>query len=433
MRVLMLSWEYPPVMVGGLGRHVHALATALAKDGCQVTVVTRQGGSAPLEEHIDGVRVIRAPEDPPLFPLTSETLLSWTMAFNHALTRAALHAAATSEQPYDIVHAHDWLVTHAAVTLKHALGLPLVATIHATEAGRHSGWLPEQTNRCIHSVEWWLTYEARRVLVCSAYMRWEVSRLFELPRGKVQVVPNGVQPQLWQIPQRATAAARARYPTTGPLIVYAGRLVYEKGVQDLLAAVPELRAKHPGLHVAIAGDGPHRQELEEQVRQLRIGSAVSFTGFLNDQELPALLAAADALVAPSRYEPFGMIALEAFAAGTPVVAASTGGLAEIIDPGVTGLTFPAAQPAALAASVDALLADEVLARRLARQAKTTARREHDWGAIAGHTVAAYQKATADERSFAARVAAGGAHASSTAQPRIVVPSGNLLSDEAAAP
>jgi Glycogen synthase len=103
MRVLMLSWEYPPVMVGGLGRHVHALATSLAAAGHHVTVVTRHGADAPLEEEHEGVRVIRAPEDPPLFPLSNDTLLAWTMAFNHALTRAALHAAQTSDAPYDVV------------------------------------------------------------------------------------------------------------------------------------------------------------------------------------------------------------------------------------------------------------------------------------------------------------------------------------------
>src|SRR5690606_26414024 len=151
------------------------------------------------------------PEDPPRFPFRNSTLLAWTMAFNHALTRAALHAVQTADAPYDVVHAHDWLVTHAAVTLKHFLHVPLVATVHATEAGRHQGWLPEETNRSIHAVEWWLTYQARRVLVCSAYMRWEVSRLFDLPRGKVEVIPNGVDAAAWQAPARAVAAARARY------------------------------------------------------------------------------------------------------------------------------------------------------------------------------------------------------------------------------
>src|SRR5690242_13917462 len=84
LRILMLSWEYPPVLVGGLGRHVHALATALAAAGHRVTVVTRHGPDSPLDERRDGVRVVRAPQDPPVVPLTTASLLAWTMAFNHA-------------------------------------------------------------------------------------------------------------------------------------------------------------------------------------------------------------------------------------------------------------------------------------------------------------------------------------------------------------
>jgi len=126
LRILMLSWEYPPLVVGGLGRHVHALSTSLVQAGHEVTVVTRHAPGAALEEYVDGVRIVRAPEDPPLFPLSTPSLLAWTMAFNHTLTRAALRAAATAE--YDLIHAHDWLVTHTAVTLKEHLDLPLVAS-----------------------------------------------------------------------------------------------------------------------------------------------------------------------------------------------------------------------------------------------------------------------------------------------------------------
>ena len=135
------------------------------------------------------------------------SLLAWTMAFNHSLTRAALHAAAT--ETYDVVHAHDWLVTHTAVTLRDHLGIPLVATIHATEAGRHQGWLPEDMNRTIHTVEYWLAHEANRVITCSGYMSWEVSRLLDLDSEKITVIPNGVDAPIWQAAPRAVAHARA--------------------------------------------------------------------------------------------------------------------------------------------------------------------------------------------------------------------------------
>ncbi|HLL65251.1 MAG TPA: glycosyltransferase family 4 protein [Micromonosporaceae bacterium] len=423
LRVLMLSWEFPPVLVGGLGRHVYALSTALVAAGHDVTVVTRHAAGAPLEEYVAGVRVVRAPADPPLFPLATPSLLAWTMAFNHSLTRAALRAAETGR--YDVIHAHDWLVTHTAVTLKEHLDLPLVATIHATEAGRHQGWLPGEMNRCIHSVEYWLGAEASRVIACSAYMRWEIGRLLDLPAEHIDVVPNGVDAAAWQAAPRAVTAARARFSGEGPLIGYAGRLVYEKGVQDLVAALPTLRERHPGLRVVIAGDGPHRAQLQEEVRRHRLQRAVSFAGFLGD-ELPAVLAATDTLVVPSIYEPFGMVALEGASAGAPLAVAATGGLAEIVEPGVTGVTFPAKDPGALAAAVSSLLSDDAFAGRVSRQARAMVVERYGWSTVACRTAAVYRAAVRQAPSFDP----GQATALLASLSPIVVPEGNLLTRSA---
>jgi glycogen synthase len=419
LRVMLLSWEYPPVMVGGLGRHVHALATSLAAAGHRVTVVTRHAAGAPLEELRDGVRIVRAPEDPPAFPLATPALLAWTMAFNHSLTRAALHASATDS--FDVIHAHDWLVTHTAVTMRDHLGIPLVATIHATEAGRHQGWLPDELNRCIHTVEWWLGHEASRLIACSEYMRWEIGRLLELPEGNIEVIPNGVDAPVWRAAPSAVAAVRRRFAADGPLIGFAGRLVYEKGVQHLVHAVPELRDRHPGLRLVIAGDGPHRSELQAEIGRLNLDSAVSFAGFVGD-ELPATFAATDAVVVPSIYEPFGMVALEAAAAGAPLAVSHTGGLAEIVKPGVTGVTFPAKDPAALASAVSGLLADAPSARAMARRARAMVARRYGWASIAAQTAAVYRRTVAttpaSRAEARARLSAG--------RPTIVVPEGNLL-------
>jgi glycogen synthase len=420
LRIMMLSWEYPPVVVGGLGRHVHALATSLVAAGHHVTVVTRHAPGAPLEEYAEGVRIVRAPEDPPLFPLATPTLLAWTMAFNHTLTRAALRAADTGE--YDVVHAHDWLVTHTAVTLAEHLMVPLVATIHATEAGRHQGWLPEDLNKSIHSVEWWLGHQASRVLVCSSYMKWEVTRLLDLPQDLVDVIPNGVDGKVWQAPPQAVKEARTRFAGDGPLVGFAGRLVYEKGVQHLVDAVPQLRDEHPGVRVVIAGDGPYRGELQEAARKLKLGRSVSFIGFLSERELPAVLAATDATVVPSLYEPFGMVALEAIAAGAPLAVAATGGLAEIVEPGVTGVTFPHSDPEALAGAVGTLLAEPIRAKEMGQRALSMVSERYGWQTIASRTADSYEAALRDEPKLKmARLAE-----QTPERPRIVVPEGNLL-------
>ncbi|MEU5941940.1 glycosyltransferase family 4 protein [Micromonospora sp. NPDC047548] len=420
-RVLILSWEYPPVLVGGLGRHVHALSVALAAAGHEVTVVTRHAEGAPLEEYADGVRVIRAAEDPVTFPLTTSSLLAWTMAFNHTLTRAALRATASAA--YDVIHAHDWLVAHTAMTLREHLDVPLVSTIHATEAGRHQGWLPEEMNRTIHGVEHWLASDSARVIACSGYMRDQVTRLFDVPAGRVDVVPNGVDGRAWHARPRAVASARARFAGAGPLVGYAGRLVYEKGVQHLVHAVPYLRQRHPGLRVVIAGDGPYKEQLVDRTRRLDLGDTVRFAGFLDATQLPAVLAATDATVVPSLYEPFGMVALEAAAAGAPLAVASTGGLAEIVEPGVTGVTFPHSDPDALAGAVDQLLGDEVFARRVARRARTMVSRRYGWTTIAARTAGSYAAARREHGTFQAWRAAT---LLTGRRARIDIPEGNLL-------
>ena len=417
----MLSWEYPPVIVGGLGRHVHALATGLAAAGHEVTVVTRHAPGAATEEWAEGVRIVRAPEDPARFALATPSLLAWTMAFNHTLTRAALRAAATAS--FDVIHAHDWLVTHTAVTLKEHLDLPLVATIHATEAGRHQGWLPDDTSRGIHSVEWWLTHEACRVLVCSAYMKWEVMQLLDLPPDRVEVIPNGVEAAAWTASAPEISAARARHAGPGPLIGYAGRLVYEKGVQHLVGAVPRLRRRFPGLRVVVVGDGPYRDELVEQARRQRVSGSVTFTGFLGTGELPALLGAVDAAVVPSLYEPFGMVALEAAAAGAPLAVSDTGGLPEIVETGVTGVTFPSHETEGLASAVGSLLDDDAFARQVAGQAREMLAERYAWRDIATRTAAAYGAAIHDAPGFEVQAAAARLL---DGPPTIVVPEGNLL-------
>lgn len=400
MRVLMLSWEYPPVVVGGLGRHVHALAEALVAIGHEVTVVSRHSEDTSHDEVVNGVRVVRVPEDPPVFPFDTQ-LLAWAMAFNHALSRAALRVV-EQVQP-DVVHAHDWLVAHAATTIKHHTSAALVATIHATEAGRHQGWLPGPTSRAIHSVEWWLTYEARRVLTCSSYMRWEVTRLFDLPPDKVDVVPNGVWLDRWGTNSERIAEIRSRFPGTagadGPLVVFAGRLVYEKGVQDLLRAMPRLRRRHPGIRLVVAGEGPNDAALREQARSLRLGRSTTFTGFLDEPDLAALASAADCAVVPSIYEPFGMVALEAAAAGTPLVVTDVGGLREFVEHGITGLRFSAGDHAGLADAVSSVLHDEVLARRLTRHARAALERDYAWPRVAERVAGTYQRAQREERAL----------------------------------
>lgn len=415
MRVLMLSWEYPPVVVGGLGRHVHAIAVELVRQGHDVTVVSRHQAGAALDEVVDGVRVLRAPEDPPAFPMSD--LLAWSQALNHALLRAVLRSDLATP---DVVHAHDWLVAHAATALKEHFAVPLVATVHATEAGRHQGWLPGPMNKAIHTVEWWLTYEARRVLTCSSYMRWEVTRLFDLPPGKVDVVANGTDLTAFRPRPAAVHAARRSFGGDGPLLAFSGRLEWEKGVQTLLAAMPALRRRHPGIRLVVAGTGTLEADLRQRARRLRLGRSVVFAGRLATPELAGLLGAADVALVPSLYEPFGLVALEAATAGAPLVVSDAGGLREVVEDGVSGLRAAPEDVRAWVAAIDRQLSDEMTARRMARVARTRAAGS-TWAAAAAATSDVYRRAAGEEqrlqRSLAPRTPL-----------RMVVRDGNLLSD-----
>jgi glycogen(starch) synthase len=216
-------------------------------------------------------------------------------------------------------------------------------------------------------------------------------------------------------------AARARFAAEGPLVGFAGRLVYEKGVQHLISALPELRWRHPGLRMVIAGDGPHRAELQAEVNRLGLDRAVSFAGFVG-ADLPSTMAATDAFVVPSIYEPFGMVALEASAAGAPLAVSATGGLAEIVEQGVTGLKFPARDEGALAESVSTLLADRPGARRMVATAKAMVRQRYGWPTVGEQTAAAYAAAL---DSAPSGPAAREELWRSRQQP-IAIPEGNLL-------
>lgn len=390
----MLSWEYPPLVVGGLGRHVEALSLELVRAGHEVWVVTRGEKDEYRDEVVDGVRIRRAAVDPLAIDFTTESLLAWAQAGEHALLRAALPLLRRVRP--DVVHGHDWLVAQSAITLAAAARAPLVATIHATEAGRHQGWLPAPLNRAIHSVESWFARSADEVITCSGTQRAEVARLFDLDPDGVHVVPNGVDIARWRAPAGTRAKARSTDVGDGPLLAFAGRLVHEKGVQTLLAALPRVRRRHPGTRLAVAGTGPHEDALRKHARALRVARAVEWLGFVPEPQVAALLGAADAAIVPSLYEPFGIVALEAAAAGTPVIVSTAGGLADLYTDGVAAASFPAGDAGALADAIDRVLSDPAAARRAVARAARVLRRDYTWQAVAATTARIY--VAAGERS-----------------------------------
>lgn len=377
----MLSWEYPPHMVGGLARHVHALARETAAQGHQVYVLTRVADGLPARTLEDGVHVLRVS---PYFQEPQDFRL-WVTHLNFAMMEeGARLLSSLSERPI-IIHAHDWLVAYAARGLKYLFQLPLVATIHATEHGRHGG-IHDHGQQYINDVEWWLTYEAWRVIVCSQAMRTEVRALFGLSDDKVAVIPNGIDlkpPVPEELPPRDRFAAPGER-----LLFHIGRLVPEKGAAVLLETMPQLLRRHP-VRLIIAGTGPYGDQLKRRAAQLGVQNRAHFAGWVDDATARALYHYADVAVVPSTYEPFGIVALEAMAQGAPLVASDVGGLSEIVRHEENGLKALPGHAVSLAAQIDRLLTDRALARRLARNALQEVEERYTWVSIARTTTAVY--------------------------------------------
>ena len=208
-RVLILSWEYPPVIEGGLARHVRKLAEALVRQGVVVDVLTRGVATSadmaqPGPEEIGGVNVYRVRE--PGWPRDLDRFVAWVEQMNEDM-RAAGEGLAL-EHRYDLVHGHDWLVARASAQLADGLEVPYVTTIHATEHGRHQGWVAEEPQAHIHSVERWMARRADAVIVCSYYMRGHVADIFDIDERRVAVIPNGVDPKRTASHRRSAGAAK---------------------------------------------------------------------------------------------------------------------------------------------------------------------------------------------------------------------------------
>lgn len=379
----MVSWEYPPVVIGGLGRHVHHLATALAADGHQVVVLCRRpAGTDPAshptaDEVSEGVRVIAAAQDPHEFEFGPD-MMAWTLAMGHAMIRAGL--GLLGDWVPDVVHAHDWLVAHPAITLAEFFDVPMVSTIHATEAGRHSGWVSGPINRQVHALESWLARESDALIACSHSMAAEIATLFGPGLAEIVVIPSGIDCSRWPF------ALRLHRPGPAELLFF-GRLEYEKGVHDAIAALPRIRRAHPGTTLTVAGDGTQQDWLLDVARKHKVLKSVRFTGRADHDQLLALLHRADIAVLPSRYEPFGIVALEAIAAGAPLVVTDTGGLGEAVIDGETGLCCPPGSVPALAAAVIAALDDPAAAQARAVAARARLTADFDWQTVAARTVA----------------------------------------------
>ncbi len=384
MHILMLSWEYPPRIVGGLARHVYWLSKGIARHGHQVIVGTLSNNSENIIERHDNLIIIRV--NP--YRIPSPDFISWVHQFNQILIEYIIDNARSD---IDIIHAHDWLTARAGIILKHLYRKPLIATIHSTEYGRRNG-LHNVFERHIHEMEWLLTYEAWKIIVCSHYMREEVRRVFATPSDKIHVIPNGVNPiKKIEFKEVLSVLEKYRIPSSTKIVLFVGRLVHEKGVQILIESIPYVTQMVDNVFFVIVGTGPMREELERRSRELSVQNRVIFTGFVTDQELHALYNAAYVAVFPSLYEPFGIVALEAMSIGKPVIVSNVGGLSEIVEHGRNGLKVPPGDVKALANAIIELLLSPERAEELGKNGYNDVYKKYTWDKIAEETLKIYEK------------------------------------------
>src|ERR1019366_1369107 len=323
MRALLISWEYPPVIEGGLGRHVRKLAEHLVADGVQVHVLTRGGGHLPAEEERHGVLVQRGTEPP--FPKDVGAFVRWVEAMNADMRE--LGDELCVRFAFSLVHSHDWLVAGAAEQVARGAGLPWLTTVHATEYGRHQGWVDKHPQSHIHAAERAMVRRADHVITCSRYMRSHVASVFGVKHARITAIQNGIDPRDLEPVAPDLDGLRARYAEPDQrLVLLVGRLVYEKGFHLALDALAPL------------------------IR--RIGGV----GWVGDDMLHSLYRVADLCIVPSIYEPFGLVALEAMASSCLCVVADTGGLREVVPgDGTVGLRFPPRDSAALEVILERVL------------------------------------------------------------------------------
>lgn len=387
MKILMLTWEYPPRVVGGISKVVYDLSHKMVKEGNEVTVVTyKEGDNVKYYENDKGVEVYRLDN----YMIRPNNFIDWIMQLNFNMITKA-NEIINKNGKFDVIHAHDWLVAYSAKSIKESYNIPLISTIHATESGRNSG-IHDETQRYINDSEWMLTYESSEVIVNSNYMKNEVQRLFGLPYDKINVIPNGVNLQLFSNVNIDYDFRRQYAMDNEKIILYVGRLVYEKGIQNLIAAMPKVLDRYHDSKLIICGRGGMIDELREQVKYLGIENKVYFAGYCDSKKMQKMYKCADVAVFPSTYEPFGIVAIESMLSGTPTIVSDVGGLNEIIEHGVTGMKSYAGNANSIADSVLSLLFDPKLCANISQNAIKKVKENYNWSKITDSTYYVYQLA-----------------------------------------
>ncbi len=386
MRIALLSWEALHGMrVGGIAVHVSELAEALHRRGLDVHVFTRSAHPQQCSYAlVEGVHYHRC-----TVPQSTD-LLAQTAAMSGAFCHA-LDVAEARWGRFDVVHGHDWLAVAALLEMAESRSIATVFTCHSTEFGRCGNSYENGYSASKARWEQLGSQAADAVIAVSRSLRDEMSRLYRLPEDSIDVIYNGVS--FWRYGRPADeAAVKARYGMAAhePMVLFVGRLVYQKGPDLLLAALPDVLNAFPEVKFVFVGSGDLAASVAAEAQRRGIGHATRFPGNVDHRQLEDLYGACDCVCVPSRNEPFGIVLLEAWSAGKPVVASANGGPAEIVWPEVNGLVVPPL-PDEIAQALKAVLADPSWRRWLGRNGRTTAETVFSWDRVGDRVLQVYDE------------------------------------------
>ncbi len=385
---------------GGMNVYVRELSRELGRGGILVDVFTRwTDPNDPLIEPLgERARLVRV-QAGPIAPLPTSELYPHVDEFVRRVKRFAWR----NGHPYDLIHSHYWLSGAAGLNLARAWDVPHVTMFHTVERlkGERQGAAAEMTPAGARraELEGLIAATADCVTVATTQERDQLQRLYGLPGCQMEVIPCGVDLRVFT-PGTAAQRAEARAAlglADGPVLLAVGRLDPIKGADLLLEAVARMRTRATLVLVGGNPDGdPELERIRAQANALGLGDRVRLPGAVAQSDLPIFYRAADALVVASRYESFGLVAVEALACGTPVVASKVGGLPSIVRDGANGVLVPWRHVEAFAEQLDALLSDSARMRQLRAAARPSVER-FDWLRIGDQVRGLYQELTAERR------------------------------------
>lgn len=383
MRIAILSWEtLHSIPVGGVGVHATELAAALERKGHEVHVFTRMAFGQGHYDQIDGVHYHRCQFN--LNPDFVEEVNDMCRSFVH-------HFFQTEDfvGTFDIVHAHDWLTANAMIWIKQGRGRKGILTMHSTEYGRCGNNFYGGRSADIREIERAGTYSADRVIAVSQALRNEIMWMYELPEWKVSVAYNGVnlhQFDGWLAPD----GVKGQYgiDNMDPMVLFCGRMVYQKAADLLVEAIPYILGFHPRARFVFAGDGEMRPYVQRRAYDLGVSHATRFVGYKTGWELIDLYKACDVVCVPSRNEPFGIVVLEAWSAGKPVVVTKRGGPDEYVWHEVNGLKIHP-HPESIAWGLGTLFTNFEWARWMGANGRFAVETAFTWDAVTDEVLSVY--------------------------------------------